>query len=126
MPTKATQHRIAEPGSLRHLLITHSSKRLYVAPDIWTAEHLAFLDCPPPQVITLSASAKSYAPHTHPLWKNGHLENALYLLKFHRGRQRDESIELIFCTLVRLFVTSDTQICNMSRYVPNIEYMRTP
>ena len=35
---------VVEPGSLRHLPVTHSSKRRYLPPELWTIKLLQFLD----------------------------------------------------------------------------------
>ena len=102
MSIKATKGpRIPEPGSLRHLLITHSSKRLYVAPLEWPAENLDLIDWPPPHAIQMSAAARNDSPNPHSSSEDPRVIDALATLRYLKVKsRRDESIRQLFRLLV--------------------------
>jgi hypothetical protein len=102
MSTKATKEpRIPEPGSLRHLLITHSSKRLYVTPLGWSAENLNLIDWPPPHAIPVSAAARYNSPNSHPSFEDPRVIDALETLRYLKVKsRRDVSIRQLFRLLV--------------------------
>jgi hypothetical protein len=102
MSTKATKEpRVPEPGSLRHLLIAHSSKRLYVAPLEWSAENLNLIDWPPPHTIPMSAAARNNSPNPHPSSEDLRVIVALETLRYLKVEsRRDESIRQLFRLLV--------------------------
>ncbi|ELR08384.1 hypothetical protein VC83_03526 [Pseudogymnoascus destructans] len=89
-----------EPESLRHLLVTHPSTRLFVRPESWTAEHLAFLDCPPPQAITTPTEAISNRSRRYPPVKDQILHEFDTLDCVRVKSLRDESIRRLFSLLV--------------------------
>jgi hypothetical protein len=112
MPTKATKEpRIPEPGSLRHLLVTHSSKRLYVAPLGWSAENLNLIDWPPPHAIPMPAAARHNSPNPHPSSEDPRVIDALDTLRYLKVKsRRDVSIRQLFRLLV------PKQVFKISRY----------
>ncbi|KFY80898.1 hypothetical protein V499_00283 [Pseudogymnoascus sp. VKM F-103] len=89
-----------ESESLHHLLFTHSSTRLFTHPESWTAEHLAILECPPPQPITtateaISNRARRYPPITDQILHEFDTLNCLRVKSL-----QDESIRRLFSLLV--------------------------
>ncbi|OBT50901.1 hypothetical protein VE04_08347 [Pseudogymnoascus sp. 24MN13] len=89
-----------EPESLHHLLVTHPSTRLFVRPESWTAEHLVFLDCPPPQAITTPTEAISNRSRRYPPVKDQILHEFDTLDCVRVKSLRDESIRRLFSLLV--------------------------
>ena len=112
MSTKVTKEpRIPKPGSLRHLLITHSSKRLYVAPLEWSAENLNLIDWPPLHAIPMSAATRNNSPNPHPSSEDPRVIDALETLRYLKVKsRRDESIRQLFRLLV------PKQVLKISRY----------
>ncbi len=75
-----------EPDSLRHILVTNTSTRLYQPPDLWNLQTLQLLDChyaPPDDLtnITSTATSEATAITRHgPLRSGRHRRNAQLLL----------------------------------------------
>lgn len=101
-----------EPESLHHLLVTHPSTRLFVRPESWTAEHLVFLDCPPPQAITTPTEAISNRFRRYPPVKDQILHEFDTLDWVKVKSLRDESIRRLFS----LLVPTGNQLLRFSRY----------
>lgn len=114
MADEATrERRIPEPESLCHLLISHPSKRLYVRPESWTAEHLAFLNCPPPQPITTPTEDDIRNRSRQYLTVEDQILYEIDTLDCIRVKSlQDESIHRLFL----LMVPTTNQVLKFSRY----------